>query len=306
LIGSLLAAAMAAKVFSNNVGNRLAILTSNAHRLSEGGVLADAVGGNDEISTLDQVLHQTSRRLKQAEHSARLYREELECRARELALVNEDLQRQTQDNEMFIYSVSHDLRSPLVNLDGFSKELELAVLEIQKVLEKSQLNPGDKKQIEEIIDQDIAVALKFIRTAVTRSAAIIDAMLRLSRAGRIDYQMQVVFTGEVVGRVIDAMSSTIRQRQALVMTQRLPPCYGDPTAIEQVFGNLIGNAINYLDPKRAGTVEVGVLPEDPQEPGFRTYFVKDNGLGIAADQQDKLFSVFKRLHADVAEGEGIG
>ena len=306
LLGSLLAAAMAAKIFSKNVGDRLAILSSNAHRLSEGGALADAVGGNDEISALDQVLHQTSRRLRQAEQNARLYREELECRARELARVNADLQRQTQDNEMFIYSVSHDLRSPLVNLDGFSKELELAMLEIQKIMSAEHVSSSEKKQIEEIIEQEIAGALKFIRTAVTRSSAIIDAMLRLSRAGRVEYQMQTVMTDQVVERVIEAMSSTIRQRQALVMTHRLPPCYGDPTAIEQVFGNLIGNAIYYLDPQRAGTVEVGVLPEDAGTPGFRTYFVKDNGLGIAACQQDKLFSAFNRLHADAAEGEGVG
>lgn len=306
LIGSVLAAALAAKIFSKDVGGRLAVLTGNARRLSSGGELAGAVGGNDEITELDRVLHETSKRLKEAEERARAYREELESHARELALVNDDLQRQTQDNEMFIYSVSHDLRSPLVNLQGFSKELHHSIREMHDTISESNLNDKDKQRIHDVIEEDVEVSLKFIRTAVSRSASIIDSMLRLSRVGRVEYQSQLTDVNEVVRRVIDAMSSTIRERQAVVLSQPLPPCYGDPTAVEQIFGNLVGNAVNYLDPTRAGTVEIGVLPSDPGQPDFRTYFVKDNGLGIPADYLGKMFSAFNRLHADVAQGEGVG
>ncbi|WP_050478495.1 sensor histidine kinase [Herbaspirillum rhizosphaerae] len=306
LIGSVLAAAVAAKVFSKDVGGRLEVLTGNARQLSEGGALATAVGGNDEITELDKVLHETHGRLKQAEEDARAYREQLERHARELALVNDDLQRQTQDNEMFIYSVSHDLRSPLVNLQGFSKELHHSIKEMHDTISGSNLNDKDKQHIHDLIEDDVEVSLKFIRTAVSRSASIIDSMLRLSRVGRVEYQSQLTDVNEVVGRVIDAMSSTIRQREAVVLSQPLPPCYGDPTAVEQIFGNLIGNAVNYLDPARPGTVEIGVLPSDPGQPDFRTYYVKDNGLGIPADYLGKMFSAFNRLHADVAQGEGVG
>ncbi|EJL92821.1 bacteriophytochrome (light-regulated signal transduction histidine kinase) [Herbaspirillum sp. CF444] len=306
LLGSVLAAAVAAKIFSKDVGGRLAVLTDNARQLSEGGALATAVGGSDEITELDRVLHETHARLKQAEDNARVYREQLERHAGELALVNEDLQRQTQDNEMFIYSVSHDLRSPLVNLQGFSKELHHSIKEMRDTISDSNLNDNDKKRIHDMIEDDVEVSLKFIRTAVSRSASIIDSMLRLSRVGRVEYQSQMTDVNDIVGRVIDAMSATIRQREAVVLSQPLPACYGDPTAIEQIFGNLIGNAINYLDPKRPGTVRIGVLPSDPGQPDFRTYYVKDNGLGIPADYLGKMFSAFNRLHADVAQGEGVG
>ncbi|WP_016834468.1 sensor histidine kinase [Herbaspirillum lusitanum] len=306
LLGSVLAAALAARIFSHDVGGRLAVLTGNAHKLTEGGVLAQRVGGNDEITELDKVLHESSARLRQAEEDARVYREELERHAHELTSVNDDLQRQTQDNEMFIYSVSHDLRSPLVNLQGFSKELHHSVGELHETIDASDLNDKDKQRIRDIIEDDVEVSLRFIRTAVTRSAAIIDAMLRLSRVGRVEYQSQETNVNEVVGRVIDAMSNTIRERQAVVVSQPLPPCYGDPTAVEQIFGNLIGNAVNYLNPKRAGTVEIGVLPPDPGQPDFRTYYVRDNGLGIPADYLGKMFSAFHRLHADIAQGEGVG
>jgi signal transduction histidine kinase len=305
-IGSVIAAAAAAWVFTRNVGGRLAVLTGNARQLSIGGKLAERVSGSDEISELDTVLHQTGARLSEAESGAQVYRNELEQRARELAMVNDNLQRQTQDNEMFIYSVSHDLRSPLVNLQGFSKELNHAAQELHDVIRSSPLPDHDKHRIQTIIEEDVEVSLKFIRTAVTRSAAIIDAMLRLSRVGRVEYQPVLLEVDPIVERVIDAMQGTIRERGAQLTVAPLPPCYGDPTAIEQIFGNLIGNAVNYLDATRTGAIEIGVLPEDRPQPDFHTYFIKDNGLGIPQAYIGKMFSAFHRLHANVAQGEGVG
>ena len=86
----------------------------------------------------------------------------------------------------------------------------------------------------------------------------------------------------------------------------LPPAWGDPTAIEQVFANLIANALAYLDPHRAGRIEIGALEDGTSAAGATTYYVKDNGLGIPEAHQAKLFTAFQRLHPTVAPGEGIG
>ena len=88
----------------------------------------------------------------------------------------------------------------------------------------------------------------------------------------------------------------------------MPPALGDPTAVEQIFANLIGNAVNYLAPWRPGRVEVGALAagEGAAPAGLRTYYVKDNGLGIAAEYQERVFLAFKRLHVNAAPGEGVG
>jgi signal transduction histidine kinase len=307
VLGSIIAAAIATLAFTRNIGGRLAVLSVNARALSSGGPLAERVGGTDEISELDGVLHRTATRLSEAESDARVYRDQLEQRARELAHLNENLQRQTQDNEMFIYSVSHDLRSPLVNLQGFSKELSHATRELREVVNASVLPAGDKQRIESLIEDDVEVSLKFIRTAVTRSAAIIDAMLRLSRVGRVEYQMTPLDVNEIVKRVIDAMQGTIRERGATVTVQHLPGCIGDPTAVEQIFGNLIGNAVNYLDANRPGVIDIGMAPDndDPLQ-AYHTYYVRDNGLGIPEAYLAKMFSAFHRLHANVAQGEGVG
>jgi signal transduction histidine kinase len=109
----------------------------------------------------------------------------------------------------------------------------------------------------------------------------------------------------IVGRVVDAMGGTLAERGASVVVDDLPPVWGDPTALEQVFANLIGNAVLYLDPGRPGLIEVGCEDaEDGDTPGptFRTYHVRDNGIGIPPGAADKIFQVFQRLRPKHADG----
>jgi signal transduction histidine kinase len=310
--GSMLIWALAALVFARNIGRRLAVLTGNAERLGRGQALGKPLSGDDEIARLDAVLHQTGARLRAAEHEQAALKTKLEARAAELTHVNEDLRQQTQDNEMFIYSVSHDLRSPLVNLQGFSKELQVSCDELRATLAAASLPVPESTRLARVLDGDLAESLHFLRTAGARSAAIIDALSRISRAGRLEYQWQRVNVVRAVAHVVDAMEATIRERDALVIVRDLPPAWGDPTAVEQIFSNLIGNAVNFLDPARPGRIEVGALEHEaaevmePPVPRMRTYYVRDNGLGIPAAYMPKVFSAFQRLHGDVAKGEGIG
>jgi signal transduction histidine kinase len=163
-----------------------------------------------------------------------------------------------------------------------------------------------------ILDGDVRESLQYLRAAVTQAAAIIDALLRISRAGRLEYQWQRVSVGRVVGRVVEALQGVISQRATVVTVRELPPAWGDPGAIEQIFSNLVGNALNYLDPARSGRIEIGALepePVDETEPRAlrtRTYYVRDNGLGIPAAYMSKVFRAFQRLHGDVANGDGVG
>jgi signal transduction histidine kinase len=231
----------------------------------------------------------------------RRLKSELERHAADLALVNEDLRFKTQEIETFVYSVSHDLRSPLVNLQGFSRELELSCKDLQQALGKAELAPELRRRLD-AVDRDMLESVRYILTAVSRLGNIIDALLRLSRAGRVEYQWQRVDVDTVVRRVVDAMRGTIQAKGAQVTVGALPPAWGDPTAVEQIFGNLLGNALNYLDPGRPGRIEIGA--ENDSSP--ITYRVCDNGLGIPEKYQSKLFVAFQRLHGDIAPGEGIG
>jgi signal transduction histidine kinase len=306
VLGSLLFVALAVWLFTRGVRGRLALLSDNAVRLASNEPLAPIDRGSDEIARLDQTLHETSRRLLEAERIQARFQFDFARRANELAAINETLRQQTQENEMFIYSVSHDLRAPLVNLQGFSKELIHACDDLRAAVRQSSLTAARRQHIEQLVDEDIGEALHYLQTAVLRASHIIDALLRLSRVGRVEYRRQQVHVRDIVQRVIDAMQVSIRARRARVVVHDLPSVWGDPTALEQVFANLVGNAINYLDASRDGRVEIGTTPAPPGVQSLRIFYVKDNGLGVPAIAIPRLFSAFQRLHGNVATGEGIG
>jgi signal transduction histidine kinase len=245
-------------------------------------------------------------RLLEAERIQARFQSDLARRAGELARINETLRQQTQENEMFIYSVSHDLRAPLVNLQGFSNELIRACDELRDAVRDSSLAVATRERIERVVDEDIGEALHYLQTAVLRASHIIDALLRLSRVGRVEYRRQRVEVRDIVQRVIDAMQGSIRARRAQVRVGELPPVWGDPTALEQVFANLVGNAVNYLDPARDGRIEIGTAPAPPGVQSLWIFYVRDNGQGIPEVALPRLFNAFQRLHGNATAGEGIG
>jgi signal transduction histidine kinase len=304
--GSLLFVALAIWWFTRGVRGRLALLSDNAGRLAGNEPLAPLDTGRDEIARLDLTLHETSRRLLEAERIQARFQADLTRRTGELAQINETLRQQTQENEMFIYGVSHDLRAPLVNLQGFSKELIRACDELRATVRESSLAEQSRQRIERVVDEDIGEALHYLQTAVLRASHIIDALLRLSRVGRVEYRRQKVDVQDIVQRVIDAMQGSIRTRRARVSVGELPAVWGDPTALEQVFANLVGNAVNYLDPAREGKIEIGTTPAPLGVHSLRIFYVRDNGQGIPAVALPRLFNAFQRLHGNASAGEGIG
>jgi signal transduction histidine kinase len=298
---TLLSTVLLALAFQRSIAGRLNVLMENVRHLAGGERLATPLGGHDELGRLDHVFHEMADTLAQKD----------------------------RENEMFVYSVSHDLRSPLVNLQGFSQELALVCRDLHRIVMENTVPASVRNRVTELLDRDANESIQFIQTAVRRLATIIDALLRLSRVGRVVYDWQRVDVRAAVQRVVAALGNTIAQKGARVEVGELPPAWGDPTAIEQIFANLVGNALNYLDPARPGVIEVGsregvVSPEDSAHPttqyvGWaessrptregddrRIYYVKDNGLGIDREHLPKIFLAFQRLHPALAPGEGIG
>ncbi len=306
MAGIILVGILCSWFFGREIVGRLRVLNDNVRRFSAGQPMLARLGGTDEVAVLDDSFRRMAEGLGVAAAKEKEFQENLERRAGELTVINRELIQKSEENEMFVYSVSHDLRSPLVNLQGFSKELSISMREMRDLFQAGEVPSGMRAQGEDILDHGMAEPVTFIQTAVTRLSAIIDALLRLSRAGRVEYQKREVETDAIVHRVIDASRSTMTEKKAQVsVAGELPKVVGDPTAIEQIFGNLVSNALNYLDKKRPGIIEIGSHPCE-HDPALVTCYVKDNGLGIPEAYLGKIFGIFQRVHGNIAVGEGIG
>ena len=207
----------------------------------------------------------------------------------ELLESNEELQR-------YAYIVSHDLRSPLVNVMGFTSELEETRPEIRRAM-------GDHPEAERI-DTDLREALGFIRAAVTRMEGLIAAILKLSREGRRRFAPEPLDLTSLLRSLADAHRHQIETAGATVsVAADLPTIVADRLAVEQVVGNLIDNAVKYLDPARPGRIAITARPAG----GNRVRIaVADNGRGIAERDHARVFELFRRSGVQDRPGDGIG
>lgn len=234
---------------------------------------------------------------------------ELESTNKELASTNAKLEvrttelaRKNEEVEAFVYIVSHDLRAPLVNLQGFSRELELSCAELGTTLAAAQVPSEISTSLSTIIEQGIGGALRYIGSSVSKFERLINALLLLSRTGQQDYRMETIDMAALAASTVDAYRQTIETSATTVTISDLPDARGDMTAIGQVFSNLLGNALKYLQPGRPGEIEIGGVTE---QTGLR-YWVRDNGAGIPDGVRPRLFQVFQRFHPELASGDGIG
>jgi PAS domain S-box-containing protein len=223
--------------------------------------------------------------------------EKLQRYSVELAETNEELRR-------FTNIVSHDLRAPLVSLKGFSTELRQSIDALRESEEELLANLPESKRaaVAEALKETIPEDLGFIESSVTRMDHLTVALLQLSRAGRREFHMEELDAGALLQETVGSLAHQIASRHIVVEIGPLPRITSDRAAIEQIFGNLLDNAIKYLDPERPGRIEVSA-EETADADIFR---VVDNGRGIAEEDMDKVFAPFRRAGAQDVPGEGMG
>jgi PAS domain S-box-containing protein len=240
---------------------------------------------------------------KRYEERVQQLNDELRTRVAELFETNRALSAQSQENETFVYSVSHDVRGPLVNLQGFSQELDLSCKELKQLLDG--VVPAERAdRVDRILSDEMPEALGFMQKAVAHLSCIVDSLLRLSRVGRVVYEEERVDVSAIVERIVAASQGTIAAARAEIALGDMPPVKGDAAALEQVFTNLIANALRYRDVDRPLTIRIGGEPG--RKSGAVVYHVSDNGLGIPQSAIPKLFMAFRRFHPESGPGEGMG
>jgi signal transduction histidine kinase len=204
--------------------------------------------------------------------------------------------------EQLIRIVSHDLRSPLVNIQGFSNELGRVCSELRSIIDEDELTSDVTEKISPILDDDIPEMLRYILISVSKIDSLLSGLLRISRLGRATLNLKEIYMNELVVNVIGAFEFQIKQAGITLNVSDLPPCFGDEEQINQVFSNLMNNAIKYLDPNRHGAISISGW----NVTGNSVYCVEDNGLGIASEHQERIFDMFYRLNPNATPGEGLG
>jgi PAS domain S-box-containing protein len=267
-------------------GSRLpAVVSVTALRDAQGAIIGYLLIGTDN----------TARKLVEAEQK------KLDQRLRDqtalLSEANEEIQR-------FVYIVSHDLRSPLVNIMGFASELDGWRKQIFERLEALRAQVGGEQDGEnnEALRRDFEEALGFIKSSVAKMDRLIGALLKLSREGQRQFLPQSIDMSQLLQSTLDALAHQARDVNAKISIGDLPMITSDRLALEQVFSNLMDNAVKYLRADVPGRIEVRATESD----GAIIYEVCDNGRGIDARDSDRIFDLFRRSGIQDRPGDGIG
>lgn len=191
----------------------------------------------------------------------------------------DELKRSNQDLEQFAYVASHDLKQPLRQISSFATLLERRL--------------GDQAS-DEVRDY-----LGFLNDGAKRMQALVGDLLDYSRVSHRPLHNDSVAMDEVLSAALVLLNAAMADGAAVIERQPLPNVQGDRSQLERLLQNLVGNALKYRDPARTPIIRIGC------DDGV--FFVADNGIGIAADQTDRVFMIFQRLHsAQAYEGTGIG
>ena len=216
-----------------------------------------------------------------------------------------DLTRANEEIQRFAYIVSHDLRSPLVNVMGFTAELEAASGALRELVDRAEEQAPALLTVDARLAarEDLPEAIGFIRTSTQRMDRLINAILKLSREGRRAITPEPLDLNEIAATAVAAIQHQIDERGITVTIQRpMPRVVSDRLAVEQILSNLIENATKYLQPGRPGEITVTASSEG----GRVAVCVTDNGRGIAASDHQRVFDLFRRSGAQDQPGEGIG
>lgn len=263
----------AAWLMSRNITRPLNKLTEAASMIA-GGDYSSAVNVDrgDELGKLALAFNSMAIQVRNAQQDLE---KKVAERTNQLETVNKEL-------EAFTYSISHDLRSPLRGIIGFTTILEE--------------DYGHK------LDDEAKRITAVIKNNTLKMGHLIDGLLTFSRMERQDIAKMKISTDLMVKEVIDSLQQQA-DRAIEWNIQSLPDIKGDTNMIRQVWVNLISNAIKYTSKKEQPHIDIGAFSET----GQTFFYIRDNGVGFNEQYKHKLFKVFQRLHGvEEFEGTGIG
>ena len=228
-----------------------------------------------------------------------------------------DLREANEEIQRFAYIVSHDLRSPLVNIMGFTSELEELRGDIFKRIAGLSRNaslqpamPDDATdtaepalaEADKRLSDDFNESLGFIKSSIAKMDRLISAILNLTREGRREFKPERIDVRELLDGVVKTVAHQAAEGSTTIKLGALPNIVSDRLALEQIFSNLIDNALKYLRDGVPGEISVA----GRTKLGFAIFEVGDNGRGIDPKDHQRIFELFRRAGTQDKPGQGIG
>lgn len=268
IIFGAIVAIITAAILGTKIANPIKVLIDNMSNVEEGKLdLAIFTNNKDEIGLVYDKFNSMVNSLKNAKEDIEIYTRDLENKNAEL--------------ERFTYTVSHDLKSPLITIKGFAGAIA-----------------GD---LEKGRNDRISSDLKRIENASEKMEELLEGLLELSRIGRVVNPPEYFSMFQLTHQIVELLYGSINSRRInLKIDEELPNAYGDKHRIREVLQNLVENSIKFMD-KAEGFIEVGFIKKNNQI----IYFVSDNGPGIDMKYYQKIFGLFDKLDNNMA-GTGIG
>jgi signal transduction histidine kinase len=263
-----------------------------------GGLLIVLVVGGSVWSSLTY-----TRELLEAEAEVKELNAGLEQR---VADRTQDLMRANEEVQRFAYIVTHDLRAPLVNIMGFTSELESTMKTIRGYVlaDGEELSESDIHDARQAAAEDLPEAIDFIRSSTRKMDGLINAILKISRDGRRPIKPEVLDLRELVEANLAAVQHQVQEADGETRIDvDLPRIVSDRMALEQAIGNLIDNAVKYRDKSRPLRIEIKGRALAGRQVAID---VSDNGRGIAEQDHVRVFDLFRRSGQQDQPGEGIG
>lgn len=212
-----------------------------------------------------------------------------------------EIQSKNTELESIVFVASHDLRSPLINIQGFAGELGKSCRDLTVLLGRETLS--NVSSIRRILDEDIPESLGFISAGTSKMDALVRGLLQIARIGTTQLHIDRVDMNQLLANILKTIQYQMREYEIDVRIGELPPCLGDWAQLSQVFSNLIDNAIKYRHPGRKAVIEIAGQLQNKHA----IYMIRDNGIGIEPEHCEKIFEIFHRLNpAGPIKGEGLG
>ncbi|TAL76587.1 MAG: GHKL domain-containing protein [Beijerinckiaceae bacterium] len=241
-----------------------------------------------------------NRRLEAATHETENLNASLEQRVTERTLA---LSHANDEVQRFAYIVSHDLRAPLVNIMGFTAELEVSTAALQHYFTDEKPEDSAWTAARNAVAEDLPEAVHFIRTSTAKMDRLINAILRLSREGRRELTAEPIDLMQMFQAAAESLRHQAMEANARIeLPSFAPRIRSDRLALEQIISNLLDNAVKYLSSDRPGLITIDA--RDVKE--LMVITIRDNGRGIAPQDHERIFELFRRAGAQDRQGEGIG